>query len=177
MPTAKELLLNLDPRGRCNRQGLLLAALALLAIEIVGGALLWLGAIGVDSPGVAILKCALVAVAFSVTGQRLHDCNMSAWRMVFALLAVVVWAFAVAFSFAIWGGPEMMRPDGPIFMAVFASVMLPVLVMALWLHFAKGDATANRFGPVPTGLGFSRPARQAETNPTPEIFADVRLAA
>src|SRR5262245_28689841 len=149
----------LDPRGRCNRRGLLIAALVMLAVEAGTGAWLWLAGGSLDDPIALAIKAMLVYAAISAAAQRLHDTGRSAWLIPWALLGIVVWAFTLAIAAMLALAPEQMQPGERGFNIVFGGVLLPMLAMLLWMHFAPGEPRSNRFGPVPRGHGFARRGR------------------
>lgn len=150
----------LDPRGRCNRTGLIVAALIMLSVE----AAVALGLLGagrrLDDPAVLPLKAALVYLAVSAAAQRLHDLGRSAWGLLWAFLALIGWAVALAVVVMLNVSPEQMAVGETGHAIVLAGVAVPLLAMLLWLHFAPGMKGANRFGPAPAGLGFARAERQ-----------------
>lgn len=153
------LLALLDPRGRCNRKGLVLAALLMVAAEIVLGLAMWASGRMLDDPLVLTFKAALVYLAFSAASQRLHDLGRSALWIPVAMLALIAWAFALAVAAAFYLPPERMAPGETGFAIVFAGLVVPMLATLAWLHFAPGIPSANRFGPAPDRLGFARAAR------------------
>ncbi|MEQ1577608.1 MAG: DUF805 domain-containing protein [Hyphomicrobium sp.] len=80
----------LDPRGPCNRQGLLAAAGALLAMQCASIGLSWMGLMVRDSAPAMVLGAVFLWSAIAVTAKRLHDAGLSAWWIGKALLAVMV---------------------------------------------------------------------------------------
>lgn len=151
------LILSLiDPRGRCNRKGLLIAAAIMLVVEIVVGVGLWASERALDDPSVVAIKAALIYLAFSAAIQRLHDLGRSAWAMLWATLAMIVWSVVLAFAVMLQMPPEALEPGKLGFAIVFAGIALPMLGMLLWLHFAPGEPSPNKYGAIPSGLGFAR---------------------
>lgn len=148
-----------DPRGRCNRKGLLIVACILLALELLAGLAMAAGLVPLGSPAAWMLKAAFVWMAIAGAVRRLHDVGMSGWRILCAIVALSVWCFVFTTAAAIALGPENLVPGTAGFLAVFGALMAPVLMLALWLHVAPGDPRPNRYGPVPDGLGFSRQPR------------------
>jgi hypothetical protein len=65
--------------------------------------------------------------------------------------------FAVAVVLA--AGTAALAPGTPTHHALFAFMLLPLVVGLLWLHMAAGDRAQNKYGPAPTAFGFSAPAR------------------
>lgn len=157
MPTKFLFTTLFDPRGRCDRRGLLLAAALLLALQ---GAVL--GAAGAalitrDGPVAVAIDALLIWSAIAVTAKRLHDAGLSAWWIGKAFLAIVLSTIVLAIA--------LMRvlPDAAFeagrlgYVIILAGNMLPVFGLCLWMHFVKGQAGANPFGPSPGASGFSMP--------------------
>ena len=156
MPIVSILRSMLDPRGRCNRKGLLIAAVVMLVVEAVAGLGLWAAERALNDPILLPFKAAMIYLAVSAAAQRLHDLGLSAWRIGWATLAIFGWCIAVTLAAMVTFGPERMAPGEAGFTIVFASLLMPMLVMLLWLHFAPGEPGSNRFGPEPEALGFAR---------------------
>ncbi|MEL6289543.1 MAG: DUF805 domain-containing protein [Pseudomonadota bacterium] len=148
-----------DPRGRCDRRGLLYVMLATLALQ----AAIAVAILALDVPftgPIAIgLKMIFVWVAASASIQRLHDCNRSGFWLPGSLLFLFIWvgflAGVLPIMVAVTFGAEHIRLFSPMFYLIVALSYLPILAAALWLHFAKGNAGANRFGAAPSVHGFS----------------------
>jgi uncharacterized membrane protein YhaH (DUF805 family) len=151
----------LDPRGRCNRTGLLLAAAILLAAQVAIALALWEAGIGLNSPLAMIFNAAFCWVGFALISKRLHDLNHSAWWVPSAVLLWFAAAVCLAVLIVLVGDPDILAPGTPSYWVAFASMLMPLLVVAAWLHAAVGDADDNRFGPAPTAHGFSMPAGAA----------------
>jgi uncharacterized membrane protein YhaH (DUF805 family) len=151
----------LDPRGRCNRTGLLLAAAVLLGAQVALGFGLW--SVGIDLTGrlAIILDAAFCWVGFALISKRLHDLNHSAWWVPTAVLLWLAAAVCLAVLIVLIGDPDILAPGTPSYWVAFASMLMPLLVVAAWLHAAVGDAGDNRFGPAPTAHGFSMPTEAA----------------
>jgi uncharacterized membrane protein YhaH (DUF805 family) len=154
-----------DPRGRCNRKGLVVAAAVMLSVEVIVALGLWTSARRLDDPAVLPLKVAMVYLAISAASQRLHDLGRSAWSILWALLALIGWSLVLAVAVMLNLPPEQLAPGERGHMIVFAGVAVPLVAALLWLHFAPGKTCANRFGPVPTGLGFARSVRAEASEP------------
>jgi len=163
----------LDPRGRCNRKGLLIIASAMLGVELIllGAFLAFnLSLVGPAASGLKLLFCWLAITACS---KRLHDLGRSAWNLVWALPVTIFWTLAIALAFAFGLGMESLMPRSPWYPLAIGASMLPVVAATLWLHLARGKPGANRYGPEPEGLGFSgpmprRPADAATAVPAPQ---------
>jgi uncharacterized membrane protein YhaH (DUF805 family) len=153
----------LDPRGRCNRKGLLAVATLLLAIELMALLAFWGFGWSLTGPGAFGLKLLFCWLAIAGCAKRLHDLGRRAWWMALAVPATILWSLAVALAFAFGLGLESLTPQSSWYMVAVGASMLPVVLAMLWLHCARGTAGANRFGPEPAGLGFSEPARRRTT--------------
>lgn len=156
----------IDPRGRCNRKGLLVAALVLLAVEIAAVVVVWLSQMPVDHPALLVTKAALMWVAIAAACQRLHDLGRSAWLILPAMLGLLAWSFAAALATVVTFGPDAAVPGTFGFWLVFAAVSAPMLAALLWLHFAPGQPHANNYGPQPDGLGFAGPQSRSRRAPS-----------
>lgn len=172
MPTAVLSARNLlDPRGRCNRRGLLVVSGLLLAIEaVLALALLLMGA-AFDGPLAWIVKLALLWTAIAATSKRLHDCGHSAWWMAGATLAVMVWCFGLTTGLVLLLGPAAFAPGSLWLALTLVAVSAPVLALVVWLHCAAGEATANRFGPIPAADGFSAAESRASAMPESDMVS------
>ena len=147
----------LDPRGRCNRKGLLLAAAILLALQVAVGLALWGAGLDLASPLVQPFNIAFCWLAFALIAKRLHDLGRSAWWIPGAVLIWLLAIVSLAGAIVLSGDPDMLAPGTTTYWITFAAMLLPLLVAAIWLHTAKGHAGDNRFGPEPTAHGFSMP--------------------
>jgi uncharacterized membrane protein YhaH (DUF805 family) len=153
-----------DPRGRCDRRGLLALAVHMMALQVlVGGALYLAGAL--VGPLASVMNGVFVYAACAASAKRLHDTGRPAWWIVAGVTGVVLWCFALSIAVAMNVGLEALKPDGAWAVAVVAASSAPAFGLLLWLHFAPGETTANAYGPVPAGLGFSRRLGQALARP------------
>ncbi len=147
-----------DPRGRCNRKGLLVILLVTLALQ--GG--LFASYLGygppVSAPVLTVIKLAFFWIAISATVQRLHDVGHSGWWLAAAFGVLLAWSAIVPVVAFIVFGAEILRPFSPLFFMILGLIYALPLAGAIWLHVAKGEAASNRFGPVPGSSGFSVPA-------------------
>ncbi len=147
-----------DPRGRCDRRGLLFVAGAMLAVEAVIAALVVWAGIELDNAALLVVKLACVWLATTVIIKRLHDLGLPGWRMLWAALAVIVWAFVLALALMLSLGDPAMETGAIGYNLTLAGTVLPIFLATLWLHFARGERGPNRYGPEPAGWGFSHPA-------------------
>lgn len=148
----------IDPRGRCSRKGLLCAAAVLLALQVPVVVTLWLSGIGLTGHTALILDLAFCWIGFAIVAKRLHDLGHSAWWVPAAVLVWFAGTVSLAVAVILVGDPELMQPGTTSYWVVFALMLAPLLIAALWLHLAEGDANDNRFGPVPGTSGFSMPS-------------------
>jgi uncharacterized membrane protein YhaH (DUF805 family) len=146
-----------DPRGRCNRKGLLIVAGLLLGVELIAGLALWATEARLDGTAALALKLIFCWLALAAGSKRLHDMNLSAWWMLAAVGATIVWTMLLSLALALAIGVEVLQPTSSWYWGMLAGTTLPVFCATLWLHFARGAGGANRFGPEPAGLGFSGP--------------------
>jgi uncharacterized membrane protein YhaH (DUF805 family) len=151
----------LDFRGRCNRKGLLVVAGLLLGAEALTVAAVLL--LGVDQQHAAVLalKALFVWTAFTAASKRLHDLGHSAWAILWTFGAICLWSAALTLVVFFGVGEQALLPQSSWYMGILVATIAPVFAATLWLHLAKGEAGANRFGPVPEGIGFSRGAAGA----------------
>ena len=106
-------------------------------------------------------------VCTTVQGLVLDDLvstttNATAKALAGALIGLFAGGLALSFGLLQFMSHESLQPGGSAFLIVTTAITLPMLGMMLWLHFAPGEARANRFGPVPEGLGFARRVRSCE---------------
>ena len=159
LSSAFELLCHMaDPRGRCNRKGLLIVAALLLGVEIAVGLALWLAGVNLEGSAVVALKAVCVWFAICAGSKRLHDMNLRAWWMLGTIAIVTLWSLLLVVAIMATAGVEAMEAGSVLYMfALVAGSILPILAATLWLHFRKGAPGVNRFGTEPKGLGFSGP--------------------
>ena len=151
----------MNPRGRCSRTGMLLATVLLLGLQAAVAALLWVFGASFTGKVAQILSIPFCWLAISVVCKRLHDMGRSAWLVPTAVLIWLAGAVVLAVSVALIGEPEFLAPGSLGYWITFGVMLVPLLIAALWLHVAEGDAIENRHGPVPSALGFAMPNRAA----------------
>ncbi len=145
----------IDPRGRTNRKGLLVAAGLLLAAELAIALWLWMTGRSFGDMLLWPIKALLIYMAVSAAVRRMHDIGISAWRLFWAFSALMAWSFGLAITVMLNVAPEQMAPGQIGTTIVTIGIAAPMVGAMLWLHFAPGKPKPNEFGPVPTGLGFS----------------------
>ena len=153
-----------DPRGRCNRQGFLALALALLALQALVGVVLFAAQVPVKSTLGLLLNAPLFWIGAMATLKRLHDTGRSGWWVPAALFGWMGAAMVISVAASMILGPEAMlyateHRTLP-FWIIFMVITLPAFGGLLWLHAASGDARANRFGDMPGIHGFSAAAKR-----------------
>lgn len=144
-----------DPRGRADRKGLLIAASVLLVLQ-VAAVVVQTYATGVPFAAILVLHVAILWSAVVCAVKRLHDIGLSGWRVFGGFLALFAWSFVLAGGLIIGMGLDP-APGSAAFNATYIGTMLPAFAMLLWLHFAKGMVGENRFGPVTDASGFAWP--------------------
>jgi uncharacterized membrane protein YhaH (DUF805 family) len=160
-PPTSVLQVVLDPRGRCNRKGLLLAAAILLALQAAVALALW-GA-GLDLTGHLAMaaSAAFCWIGFALISKRLHDLGRSSWWIPGAMLVWLAAIVCLAVAIVLTGDPDLLATGTPSYWLTLSAMLLPLVMTALWLHTAAGQPGDNRFGPEPTDHGFSMPAHAA----------------
>jgi uncharacterized membrane protein YhaH (DUF805 family) len=146
-----------DPRGRCNRKGLLIVAGLLLATEILVGSAIWLLEADLNGGAVFAIKLLFVWTAICAGSKRLHDLDLRAWWMVGMLGITTVWTLLLVVAMAVTLGTHVLQPGTGWYFTALALSSLPIFAATLWIHFRKGQGGLNRFGTEPKGLGFSGP--------------------
>ncbi len=155
------LKFSLSPFGRCNRSGLLRMTCALLAIQAVVAALVWLLAATFHGPMAMIFKSLFLWLGFCATAKRLHDMGLSAWWVPSFFIALILWSFLQTFAMVILIGPDVLHIYGPMFWLLLAGIITPVLAVTIWLHYAPGQPNRNIYGSPPgqSGISHSAPAK------------------
>jgi uncharacterized membrane protein YhaH (DUF805 family) len=158
MAHAAQIALQLvDPRGRCDRKGFLIAATLLLSAQGLIALGLWLWGLGFDGWGVLGANLGFCWLAYAAISKRLHDMGRSGWWFATGLVGWFIGSFVFALAVALAAGTAALAPDTPTHHALFAFMLLPLVVGLVWLHMAAGDRAHNKYGPVPSTLGFSAP--------------------
>lgn len=174
-PTAHLALQLIDPRGRCSRRGLLLAAAVLLVLQALAAFAVW--AIGGQFGGwpALAIDAAFCWAGFATVSKRLHDLDRSAWWLPTAALVWLAGAVSLVTVVVLAADSDVLVSGTATYWLVFAGMMLPLLVCAMWLHIGVGGADANRFGPAPGAWGFSMPPRAASWQ-APTVGTQVGVA-
>jgi uncharacterized membrane protein YhaH (DUF805 family) len=134
-----------DPRGRSNRQSLLIAASVVVMLEIglmivpVVPSADWL------SP-VSAIKGVMIWICCASVIKRLHDLDISGWWLPGGMALACMWTAAVAVLSMLVGGSAVLQANNTTAAIVLGLVMMPVLGATLWLHLTPGSPVINRFG-------------------------------
>ncbi len=158
-PAAHLALQLIDPRGRCSRKGLLLAAAILLALQALATLSVWSTGGHFGGWPALTIDAAFCWAGFATVSKRLHDLGRSAWWLPTAALVWLAAAVSLVTAVVLAADPDVLVPGTPAYWLVFAAMVFPLLVCAIWLHIAAGEPDANRFGPAPGAWGFSMPRR------------------
>lgn len=150
----------IDPRGRCNRQGLLALTVVALAVQAIGGTILAMQGHSLEGPLALTLNAPIFYIGFVALLKRLHDMGRTGWWTLVALVGWIVWAFAVTFAAVAAFGPQAIATESIGFWIVFAMIVVPAFGGLLYLHAAPGEPAANRYGDVPGTTGFSPAAKR-----------------
>jgi uncharacterized membrane protein YhaH (DUF805 family) len=168
----------LDPRGRCNRKGLLRAAGVLLTAQAAISLTLW--SVGIDfTSGLAMVaNAAFCWISFALVCKRLHDLGRSSWWIAGAALVWLVAIICLAGAIALMGDPDLLAPETPSYWLTLAAMLLPLLVAALGCippaamkaattmgRSLPNTASPCRSTPPPSGRG--RRSRPAPALPEP----------
>ena len=156
---ATQLILELaDPRGRCNARGLQRSTLYLLVIQVAYAAILTACAIDLAGTVGTLIGIAFAWLGFTLISKRLHDIGRTAWWFAAAFAIWLVATVVICASAMMLFGMEALDEGTSARVIMMGSTILPLFASLIWLHFAAGDATDNRYGPVPDASGFAMPA-------------------
>jgi uncharacterized membrane protein YhaH (DUF805 family) len=147
----------LDPRGRCDRRGFLIAASLLLSAQALLAAALWLSGAGFDGGAALAVNAGFCWLGYAAVSKRLHDTGRSGWWFAAGVLAWLAASTVLAVAVAVAAGSAQLVPGTRTHDALFVSMLLPLVAALIWLHLAAGEHAANKYGPVPSSLGFSVP--------------------
>ena len=145
-----------DPRGRIDRQGLIIFAAVLIGAQAGVYGAFWL----FDASTASGLACAshglFLWLGLAAVSKRLHDLNLSAWRLAAAAAGCLVWCFVFSLAIVFVLGEEAFTTSDTGMIVATIGALTPLAALTVWLHWARGEAKDNRFGPAPGPLGFSR---------------------
>ncbi len=165
--TASQLIYAfLNPDGRSDRRGLLMAAVWLLCLQAF--AVTALMAFDLPPLGAVAIAChiAFVWIAFVAASKRLHDLGLSAWWIGKGLAATVVSTVILAAILMCVMDQAAFETGQDGYFLVVGGNILPVFAMTLWLHVQRGMSGGNIYGPLPGASGFSMPGL-SHTSPLP----------
>lgn len=152
----------IDPRGRCNRQGLLVLTVVALTIQTVAGVGLAMNGQPLHGKLALALNAPIFWIGAMAVLKRLHDMGRTGWWVPAMTAAWIAWAFVATFIAVALFGPQSVSEGSVGFWIVFAMIVLPAFGGLLYLHAAAGEPTANKYGEVPGPTGFSpAPKRDA----------------
>jgi len=158
-----------DPRGRCNRKGLLYLAVILLTVQVGLGVLVLRGVLEQDGPLLLAMKIVFFWTAYVGASKRLHDTGRRAWWIAGGFLALAVWTIIATVGALIVFDTNELVPGARVHSTIVMSTIVPAFAALLWLHCRKGMTGPNRFGPQPGQSGFSLPAGQAVSEQATEV--------
>ncbi|WP_394694389.1 DUF805 domain-containing protein [Hyphobacterium sp.] len=163
-----------SPNGRISQQEYWIGILILIAANIVGGMIPFLG---------FFIGLFLIYVGVCVYGKRLHDAGKTAW------IHGGVWAVQIVLGivgFALAGGAIMaaLANGNGSDEATFAAIMgasgslflvgglgfLIWIIYTIWVGISAGDPGENRYGPAPgaAAAAAAAPAAPAAAPAAPE---------
>ena len=114
------------------------------------------------------MKVIFVWLALAAASKRLHDLGLGTLWIGAAFLGMLVWSVISVMAVMAVFGTDVFNVNSPAFATVMAANIAPVILVTVWLHFAKGDSGENRFGPPPGAQGFSMPRLEDKTTAPPE---------
>lgn len=157
----------IDPRGRCNRQGLLVLTVIALTIQTVAGVVLALNGQPLHGKLALALNAPIFWVGAMAVLKRLHDMGRTGWWVPAMTTAWIVWAFIATFVAVAAFGPQAVAEGSMGFWIVFAMIVLPAFGGLLYLHAAPGETGTNKYGEVPGPTGFSPAPKRDSLVPQP----------
>ncbi len=144
-----------DPRGRVDRQGLIIFAAVLIGLQVGAYGALWMNVIDLDCGVALVLDVFFGWMGLAAVSKRLHDLNLSAWRLAAAMAGCVAWCFVFSLAVVFVMGEDAFVSGGLGMIVAMTGALAPLAALTLWLHCVKGHKTDNRFGPMPGPSGFS----------------------
>ncbi len=145
-----------DPRGRVNRKGLIIFAAVLIGAQAGVYSAFWMYGVDFGSGLASIFNGLFGWLGLVAVSKRLHDLNLSAWRLVAAVAGCLAWCFVFSLAVVFVLGEEAFTGSEMGMTVAIIGALAPLAMLTLWLHCAKGDGADNRFGPRPGAFGFSR---------------------
>jgi uncharacterized membrane protein YhaH (DUF805 family) len=146
-----------DPRGRVDRKGFLIFAAVLTGTQAGLYGALYANGGSFHSSLSGVINVALFWMGYAGISKRLHDLDYSAWRLSAAIAGMMLWCFALSLALVLTLGEAGFEAGAAGWIAAAIGTLLPLAVLVLWIHCAKGAAGANRYGARPGPSGFARP--------------------
>lgn len=150
-----------DPRGRCNRYGLLISAV--LAAVFSYGSVATIGGLHFESVLSWIVLSHVLWINIVPCIRRGHDMG---YRTLYILIAApclialgvgIVWMLTLALAQT--GALDTITPTDPLFWLLNCLVIAPIMGALIWISVAKGQDFTNQYGDVPVSYGLSHPVR------------------
>ncbi len=148
-----------DPRGRCNRYGLMVSAV--LAVVFSYGSFATIHGFNFDSPLFWIVLAHALWINIVPCIRRGHDLGYRSLYILLGIPSLIVIGLiimaALVYSLASWGYADIITPPSPFFFMIYLIAFAPFLSAALWLSVVKGQDCANEYGDIPVLYGLSHP--------------------
>jgi uncharacterized membrane protein YhaH (DUF805 family) len=166
-----------NPRGRCSRQGFLMVAIGLIAVQLLLAVVLAIANISLTGGASLAVNLVIFGLGLSACVQRLHDLDKRAWVIPAAVAGWFAVTFVAALVLFMLTDDGFMKEGSIGYAIVFAMMMIPAFGGLLWLHTAPGQTVDNRFGPVPGRNGFAKAPKALRVSraarPAPEMSGAV----
>ncbi|MEM8972532.1 MAG: DUF805 domain-containing protein [Pseudomonadota bacterium] len=146
-----------NPAGRINRTGFLYLALIILGIQVATYGMTLSFGLQAESTVLRVFDLATLWICLTAAAKRLHDTGRGAIWILYAVAGSLAFSVLLIMVAVVTLGPTVLQPQNPLYIWIVSLATVPAFGATLWLHFAKGDVAANRFGPTPDHTGFSQP--------------------
>jgi uncharacterized membrane protein YhaH (DUF805 family) len=150
---AQILRVSFDPRGRLDRRGMFIVAIALLVLQVFAGLALLRAGVPADAPLSLAVAAVFLWIGFAAVSKRLHDIGRSAWMFPLFCLAWVVCALGVSLTVYFVFGDEALVEGTATFRALVGGLVASIVAALVWLHVRPGMVGVNAYGPPPVGSG------------------------
>ena len=145
-----------DPRGRIDRQGLIIFAAVLIGLQAGAYGALWMNGFYLDSGFAHAVNAPFFWMGMAAVSKRLHDLNLSAWWLAASAAGCLAWCFVFSLAVVFALGEDAFTQSETGMIVAVIGALTPLAVLTLWLHCAKGEIVDNPFGPRPGTTGFSQ---------------------